>query len=99
MFAALWKRLRPLSTALCRRNVPLRLEQLEDRSVPAVITVTSLADDEVRDGLVTLREAIHAANADISVDGSAPGSGADQVIFSLQLAGGSVSLSHVAGWD
>src|SRR4051812_6708527 len=98
MFAALWKRLRPLSTAPCRRNIPPRLEQLEDRSVPAVITVTSLADDEVRDGLVTLREAVHAANADISVDGSAPGSGADQIVFSPKLAGG-VSLSHIAGWD
>ena len=76
MFAALWKRRRSLSAALCRRNIPLRLEQLEDRSVPAVITVTALADDEVRDGRVTLREAIHAANADLSVDGSTPGSGA-----------------------
>jgi CSLREA domain-containing protein len=47
----------------------------------ATITVTSLADNTVIDGQVTLREAILAANTDTSVDGSAPGSGADQIVF------------------
>lgn len=47
----------------------------------ATITVTSLADNTTLDGLVTLREAIEAANLDISVDGSTAGSGADQIVF------------------
>ncbi|VTT96504.1 FG-GAP repeat protein OS=Oscillatoria nigro-viridis PCC 7112 GN=Osc7112_5529 PE=4 SV=1: FG-GAP [Gemmataceae bacterium] len=44
------------------RQVPLRVEELENRTVPAVITVTSLLDNLTDDGLVTLREAIQAAN-------------------------------------
>src|SRR5262249_10181753 len=40
-----------------------RLEQLEDRTAPAVITVTTTADDNVaNDGSVSLREAIQAIN-------------------------------------
>jgi CSLREA domain-containing protein len=49
----------------------------------ATITVTSLADDTVTNGQVTLREAILAANTDSSVDGSAPGSGADRIVFAV----------------
>jgi hypothetical protein len=42
----------------------LRVEPLEDRSVPAVITVTTLADVTAPgDGQLTLREALAAANA------------------------------------
>src|SRR5262245_40915932 len=47
----------------------------------ATITVTSLADNTVIDGQVTLREAIIAANTDTSVDGSAAGSGPDEIVF------------------
>ncbi|MBF0415840.1 MAG: DUF4347 domain-containing protein [Magnetococcales bacterium] len=50
------------------------------------ITVTSLADNTTADGMVTLREAITAANTDASVDGSAAGSGAD--IIDLSAFGG-----------
>ena len=46
------------------------VEKLEDRTVPALITVTSVADNTAGDGQVTLREAIQAANTDASVDGS-----------------------------
>jgi CSLREA domain-containing protein len=55
--------------------------------MPAVITVTSLADDIAPDGLVTLREAILAAETDRSVDGSTAGSGADTIVFDPSLAG------------
>ena len=41
-----------------RPRLPLRPELLEDRTTPAVITVTSLADNTMTDGLVTLREAV-----------------------------------------
>jgi CSLREA domain-containing protein len=37
-------------------------EVLEDRSLLSTITVTSLADNTTSDGLITLREAILAAN-------------------------------------
>jgi CSLREA domain-containing protein len=50
----------------------------------ATITVTSLADDTVANGQVTLREAILAANKDSSVDGSEPGNGADRIVFAMR---------------
>ncbi len=63
----------------------LFLEQLESRRLLAVITVTSLADNSATDGLVTLREAVLAAETDTSVDGSNAGSGADLIQFSPHL--------------
>jgi CSLREA domain-containing protein len=68
------------------------LLRLEARETPAVITVTSLADDTAADGKVTLREAIQAANTDASVDGSAAGSGPDTVAFGPAAAGGTIIL-------
>ena len=49
----------------------------------AIIVVTSLADNTIADGQITLREAIQAANTDTSVDGSAAGSGADDIVFAV----------------
>ncbi len=43
-------------------------EALEPRTLPAVITVTSLADTIADDGQVTLREAIQTANNDSAAD-------------------------------
>src|SRR5262245_32343834 len=72
----------------------LCVEALEDRVVPAVITVTSLVDDLSADGQVTLREAILAANTDSSVDGSVAGSGADTIEFAAGLfTGGDQTLT------
>src|SRR5262245_6432759 len=46
------------------RRLPPCLEQLEDRLAPAIITVTTTADDLTpNDGSVSLREAITAINA------------------------------------
>src|SRR5262245_59129722 len=51
---------------LCRRPT---LEVLEDRTVPAVLTVTTLADlAEADDGHTSLREAIDQANATEAAD-------------------------------
>ena len=61
------------------------LERLEDRLVPAIITVTSAADNLTFDSQVTLREAIQAANTDTSVDGSTAGSGTDTIQFAAAL--------------
>ncbi len=70
----------------------LRIEPLEDRQLLAVITVNSLADDLVVDGMVTLREAIQAANTNGSVDGSMAGSGADTIEFVTALSGQTITL-------
>ncbi len=62
----------------------------------ATITVNS-ADDNLTggDGLVTLREAVAAANADGSTDLGDTGSGADTIVFDAALAGGTIALSIV----
>jgi hypothetical protein len=65
----------------------LAFEPLEARQMLATITVTSLADNISVNGEVTLREAIHAAELDASVDGSAAGSGADTIQFAANLSG------------
>jgi len=66
-------------------------EFLETRVMPAVITVTSLTDaaTTVEDGLVTLREALEAANTNTSVDGSVAGSATetDVIVFDSAIAG------------
>ena len=46
-----------------------------------VITVTSLADNTTVDGLVTLREAIEAANTDTTTGDAPAGSGTDTIVF------------------
>ena len=68
------------------------IERLEDRTVPAIITVTSVADNLDVDTQVTLREALQAANDDTSVDGSTAGSDADTIQFAAGLAGQTITL-------
>lgn len=79
-----------------RRAIPQRdrrrsglpdFQVLEDRCLLSAITVTSLEDNLDVDGQVTLREAIHAANTDTSVDGSAKGDGPDTILFAEGLTG------------
>jgi CSLREA domain-containing protein len=66
-------------------RVRLALELLEDRAVPTTFTVTTLADEtNINDGLVSLREAITAANG-------APG--ADTIDFQPGLSG-TITLSQ-----
>src|SRR5262245_12949288 len=81
--------------SLGRTFPKLVVEALEDRTVPAVITVTTLADNVTVDGQVTLREAVNAANTDTSVDGSTAGSGADTIQFAAGLAGGTINLATI----
>jgi CSLREA domain-containing protein/uncharacterized repeat protein (TIGR01451 family) len=61
----------------------------------SVITVTSAADNTDVDGLITLREAIQAANTDMSVDGSTAGSGADTIVFDPSLIGATIVLEII----
>ncbi|MFK7817790.1 MAG: choice-of-anchor Q domain-containing protein [Planctomycetaceae bacterium] len=68
-------------------------ESLEARALLSTITVTSLGDTVEDDGVVTLREAIQAANTDTSVDGSVAGSGFDTIVFDPSLDGDVIQLA------
>jgi RHS repeat-associated protein len=73
-----------------RRSCRLGVEQLEDRSLLATITVTGAGDTIAVDGLVTLREAITSANnnADVNADVVAVGTyGTDTINFNIPGAG------------
>src|SRR5262245_16782168 len=72
---------------MAKRMSSERAEALEDRALPATITVTSLLDNTTIDGLVTLREASQAANTDMAVDVSTNGNGADTIVFAGGLTG------------
>jgi Ca2+-binding RTX toxin-like protein len=62
------------------------IEQLEPRVLLSAILVNSLADNSTAgDGLVTLREAIAAANNDTTTDLGDTGSGADTITFDPSL--------------
>ena len=79
-----------------RRSLSLALwvHALEDRVVPATITVNSLLDGATSAGQITLRQAIEAANTDASVNGSVAGLGADTIVFDPALFnGGAQSIS------
>ncbi|WP_182870867.1 choice-of-anchor Q domain-containing protein [Stieleria mannarensis] len=71
-----------------------RLEPLESRRMLATLVVTSAADNLATDGELTLREAIVAANANISVDGSVAGDpGSDTIEFAPALGGQTIDLA------
>ncbi len=71
-----------------RKHYRPRLEPLENRRVLATIIVTSANDNLSVDGQVTLREAIFAAEANVSIDGSAAGEqGQDTIRFASSLSG------------
>src|SRR5262249_23597629 len=74
-----------------RRRRPRRpsIEALEQRSLLATITVTGIGDTIANDGVVTLREAITAANtnADPSGDTTAGDPGPDTITFNIPGTG------------
>lgn len=85
----------PICRTIRRRSRPLprcAIEILEGRRVPAVITVTSADDNMTVNGMVTLREAIAAANTDTSIDGSVAGKGADVILFAPSVLGKTITL-------
>ena len=72
---------------------------LEQRRLLATLTVNSAADNlTASDGLVTLREAIIAANGDSATDLGDTGSGADTIVFDSSLNGTPIMLT-IAGTD
>lgn len=83
---------------------PLRVEVLEDRRMLALLTVNSVLDIVLpNDGLVTLREAITAANTDTLTDLGQKGFGVDIIEFDpvvfgtprvIQLALGELNVTQ-----
>jgi hypothetical protein len=69
----------------------LRFEPLEERRLLTVITVNDLSDfatpQAAGNGVVTLRDAILAANMDMAVGNAAAGNGADTIQFAPGLTG------------
>jgi hypothetical protein len=66
----------------------LLFEPLEDRRLLATLTVNSLLDVvDANDGLVTLREAVTAANTDTQTELNETGNGADVIQFAGSLSG------------
>lgn len=66
----------------------------------ATLTVTTVADEVVDDGQCSLREALAAANDDISVDSCGTGGGSDTITFDSQLTAGgpaTVALTQSGG--
>ena len=74
-----------------RRHTRLFVEPLEIRAVPATIVVTGTGDTIAVDGVVTLREAITAANTNaVSGDAPAGSAGLDTINFNIAGAPGTV---------
>ncbi|MFM7919134.1 MAG: right-handed parallel beta-helix repeat-containing protein, partial [Planctomycetaceae bacterium] len=76
------------------------MQSLENRILPATITVTSLDDNLNADGFITLREAIQAANTNKAVDGSVAGSvGEDTIVFApgLDTSAGLIASLAMSG--
>ena len=79
------KRRRKQAASYHRR---LRVEPLEARNLLAVLTVNTTSDVKLAgDGLVTLREAIIAANTNTATDLGHVGSGADAIVFDPSVTG------------
>src|SRR5437773_2111327 len=69
----------------CRRprHWRLNVEHLEDRTVPSTLRVNTALDEVIpADGMLSLREAISAANS------------GDQIVFDAALAGQTISLIY-----
>ncbi len=71
-----------------RNSTPFRpmVERLEERAVPAIITVNSVADNDVRDDFLTLREAIMLTDRDLRYEDLRPKE-QDQVDITVGMPG------------
>jgi hypothetical protein len=72
-----------------RRSTRLEVLTLEDRIVPAILTVTGTGDAIAVDGVVTLREAITSANTNANVNADVVGDGdygTDTIRFNIPAA-------------
>src|SRR5262249_59356793 len=92
---------RPQPTRKSRGRYRPSLEALEDRAVPAVLTVNSLLDGPVdrSDTVVTLRDAVYAAVHDVEVSPGGPaGSGTETgtIVFDPALVAGGGATIHLS---
>jgi hypothetical protein len=71
----------------CRLHWPLRLEWLEDRSLPTTLTVTTASDVAGHAG-TSLRDAVSQANKDAGAGVS------DTIVFASSLAGATITLTQ-----
>ena len=92
----------PCSTSVAHRlpELPAHALTWRLRHVPppttAVLTVNSALDNTTAgDGLVTLREAIIAANTDTTTDLGQTGAGHDEIRFAQSLNGATIQLSSI----
>src|SRR5947209_11675178 len=85
------------------RRLPLYLEQLEDRVTPAILMVTTVADDLTpNDGSVSLREAMTAINAgndlgDPNITAQSPGTFGTNDTINFNIPGTSPFQINVGG--
>ena len=97
MFANLWRKIRGSRTLAASKRLPesrksrrLFFEPLENRNLLATIVVTGTGDTiDAADGLVTLREAITAANTN-AASGDAPAGDAGLDTINFNIAGSGV---------
>ena len=81
------------SAATGKLNRPLRFEPLEDRRLLAGLVVNTHLDVVATDGVVSLREAIAAANGNSATELGHVGSGADTITFEPVLSGQTILLN------
>lgn len=70
------------------------IETCERRQMLTQFVVTSVADNELADGLLTLREAVVAANTNAPFRDAPAGSAEDQIVFHESLAGQRIVLQQ-----
>ncbi|MFM8274801.1 MAG: hypothetical protein ACKODX_21055, partial [Gemmata sp.] len=85
-------------TSRTRRNL-LSVEVLEDRSVPAAITVTTLNDTVAVDGLVSLREAVQSINGGANINGDVVAVGAYGTSDTINFTGLSGTITLTSNLD
>ncbi len=79
------------------RQISITFERLEDRRLLAAYTVDTLLDDAsgISDGMISLREAVTAANTNAAFgDAVAGDADGDSIVFSAALDGQTISLSN-----
>ncbi len=85
----------PTQSTVRRPKLRLRVERLEDRTVPATITVTSTGDTISPDGSVTLREAITSINNGANVNADVVAAGTYGVNDAINFAIPASDPGHV----
>ena len=78
-----------------RNRFVLKLDSMEDRLAPAILTVNSFADNTVAsDGLVSIREAIASSVNRTTTDLGQTGDGFDTIQFSSAIDGQTIKLTN-----